>query len=145
MVTRVHVGEYSVKDENELRKAIIDSFDKQGIIIIRNASGRQLLLTIRREKYHIEFIIPNGTKIYRYPKDSLSISVHSCGIFSVDFMYTKALDEYIMSINEDDDVVSAHIGNEITIVAGKYAVSIAMELLKVKYPDLELAGIMKKE
>ncbi len=145
MGIRVRVGEYRVKDENELRKAIVDSFDKQGIMIIRNESGRQLLLTIRREWFHIEFITPDGTKVYRYPKGSLRVSIHSCGLFSIDFIDRKAFDSYILSIGNDEEAVSAHIGNEIIIVAGKDAVSMAMELLKAMYPDLELAGIMGKE
>ena len=142
---RVRVGEYRVRDESELMKAIVDSFDKQGIMIIRNESGRQLLLTIKREKYHIELSIPSGTKIYRYPKDPLFISVHSHGTFSIRITHTEASDKYIMIVNEDEEVVSAHIGSEITIVAGKYAVNVAMEILKTMYPDLELAGIMGKE
>ena len=145
MGIRVRVGRYSVKDENELRKALIDCFDRQGIIWIENASGRNLTLTIMRKMRHIEFITPDRTRVYRYPGDLLFLSVISHGTFSADFLPTEAYDSYIFTVKSDEEVACAHIKNEIDIVVDKDAMEIVMGSLKIKYPDLELAGIMGKE
>ena len=142
MSTPVKVWEYSVKDEKELQKRMVDAFVKIGITRITNEAGRPLALGIRRENCSIAFIAPDGSKVYIHPAGAFDLSVRSPGMFRVSCLLKKGFDEYLMYVREDEEVAVANIEDRMIIIVGKNAIGDVIELVKIEYPDVVIRGTM---